>query len=416
MKGWHAWRATKHIKLSTVEKAQRRDYSKVSGKLELPNLVEIQTDSFEWFTKEGVQEVFNEIYPIENYGKNIKLNFLRYRFDKPKYNKEESMYRECNYAAPLYADMELEVTDSTSGEIITKTEEVYLGDFPLMTETGTFIINGAERVIVSQIVRSPGAYFSQSEDEKSGKQNYECELIPSRGTWLEFMTEQKKTTNGRLINVSIDRRRKILFSILFKAIGMSFNLGDLEDTKDTSDLECFLTAMGRDFPGKPDRALLEKRDHYQSEKDALTKEKEALVKKQRDGKAKDVGIIEKIAATDAELETVESNLAKVEAELADFLAYDLEDRDYMNLYLLLYTSFFGKYEDVENALLNDYTKDSRSADNTSTTQGALLNFYGNQRSDEVAVVSASVSLMYAKFFDHRRYDLTKAGRYKLRKN
>ena len=244
------------------KKAQRRDYSKVSGKLELPNLVEIQTDSFEWFTKEGIQEVFNEIYPIENYGKNIRLNFLRYHFDKPKYDKEESMYRECNYAAPLYADMELEVTDSSTGEIVTKTEEVYLGDFPLMTETGTFIINGAERVIVSQIVRSPGAYFSQSEDEKSGKQNYACELIPSRGTWLEFMTEQKKSTNGRLINVSIDRRRRILFSILFKAIGMSFNIGDLEDTKDTTDLETFLTAMGREFPTRPDENLVVKRDQY----------------------------------------------------------------------------------------------------------------------------------------------------------
>ena len=396
------------------KKAQRRDYSKVSGKLELPNLVEIQTDSFEWFTKEGIQEVFNEIYPIENYGKNIRLNFLRYHFDKPKYDKEESMYRECNYAAPLYADMELEVTDSSTGEIVTKTEEVYLGDFPLMTETGTFIINGAERVIVSQIVRSPGAYFSQSEDEKSGKQNYACELIPSRGTWLEFMTEQKKSTNGRLINVSIDRRRRILFSILFKAIGMSFNIGDLEDTKDTTDLETFLTVMGREFPTRPDENLVVKRDQYKAEKEALGKEKDALVKKQRDGKSKDSGIEEKLAQNEAELETVEKNLAQVEAELADYLAFDLEDRDYMNLYLLLYTAFFGKYDDVENALMNDYTKDSRSADNTSTTQGALLNFYGNQRSDEVAVVSASVSLMYAKFFDHRRYDLTKAGRFKLR--
>ena len=397
------------------KKAQRRDYSKVSGKLELPNLVEIQTDSFEWFTKEGIKEVFEEIYPIENYGKNIKLNFLRYHFDKPKYDKEESMYRECNYAAPLYADMELEITDSTTGEIVTKTEEVYLGDFPLMTETGTFIINGAERVIVSQIVRSPGAYFSQSEDEKSGKQNYACELIPSRGTWLEFMTEQKKSTNGRLINVSIDRRRKILFSILFKAIGMSFNLGDIDDPNDTTDLETFLTAMGRKFPSKPKESLLAKRDEYESEKNAIAKEHDALAKRIRDGKAKDANAETKLASLESTLEQAEEKLAKVEAELADYLAVDTEKRDYMSLYILLYTAFFGKYEEVENTLLHDYTKDSRSVDNTATTQGALLSFYGNQRSDEVAVVSASVSLMRAKFFDHRRYDLTKAGRYKLRK-
>ena len=323
--------------VSCGKKSSRRDYSKVSGKLELPNLVEIQTDSFKWFTQQGIQEVFEEIYPIENYGKNIRLNFLRYHFEEPKYNAEESMYRECNFAAPLYADMELEVTDSETGEVVTKSEEVYLGDFPLMTETGTFIINGAERVIVSQIVRSPGAYFAESYDEKTGKQNYSCELIPSRGTWLEFMTEQKKTTNGRLINVSIDRRRKVLFSILFKAIGMSLNIGVNEDTHDTSMMETFLRAMGRNWSD---------------------------------------------------------------------VATDAEDREYMNMYLLLYTAFFGKYEEIENTLLNDKVK---------TTQEALLSFYENQRSDEIPTLDGSITLMQAKFFDHRRYDLTKAGRYKLRK-
>ncbi len=325
-----------HI-LECGKKATRRDYSKVSGKLELPNLVEIQTNSFKWFTRQGIQEVFEEIYPIENYGKNIKLNFLRYHFAQPKYNAEESMYRECNYAAPLYAEMELEITDPDTGEVVTKNEEVYLGDFPLMTETGTFIINGAERVIVSQIVRSPGAYFSESYDEKTGKQNYACELIPSRGTWLEFMTEQKKTSNGRTINVSIDRRRKILFTILFKAIGMSLNLEVNENTTDTTQMEIFLKAMGRNW---------------------------------------------------------------------DEVATDPENREYMNLYLLLYTAFFGKYEEIENTLLNDKVK---------TTQEALLSFYENQRSDEIPTLNGSITLMQAKFFDHRRYDLTKAGRYKLRK-
>ncbi|MBB5182010.1 DNA-directed RNA polymerase subunit beta [Catenisphaera adipataccumulans] len=320
------------------KKAQRRDYTKVSGNLELPNLVEIQTDSFDWFVKEGIQEVFDEIYPIENYGKNIKLNFIRYHLEKPKYNAEQSMYRECNYAAPLYAEMQLQITDPTTGEIVEKSEDVFLGDFPLMTETGTFIINGAERVIVSQIVRSPGAYFSDSYDEKTGRKNYNCELIPSRGTWLEFMMEQKKTTHGRQINVSIDRRRKILFSILFKAIGMSLNLGDVDDPQDTKPLATFLRAMGRTWP--------------------------------------------------------------------EDLAEDPEDRDYMNMYLLMYTAFFGKYEEIENTLLNDKVK---------TTHEALLSFYENQRSDEIPMVKGSITLMQAKFFDHRRYDLTKAGRYKLRK-
>lgn len=152
--------------VASGKKAERRDYSKVSGHLELPNLVEIQTDSFEWFKNEGIGEVFNEIYPIQNYGGNIKLKFAGYEFGEPKFNAEESMYRECNFAAPLKARMELEITDNTTGEVINKWEDVFLGDFPLMTETGTFIINGAERVIVSQIVRSPGAYFSTGYEEK----------------------------------------------------------------------------------------------------------------------------------------------------------------------------------------------------------------------------------------------------------
>jgi len=141
------------------KKAQRRDYSKVSGTLDLPDLVEVQTASYEWLCKEGLKEVFEDIYPIQNYGGNINLKFISYEFGTPKYSVSECKYREANYTAPLRAKMELEMVDNATGEVLNKTEEVFLGEFPLMTETGTFIINGAERVIVSQIVRSPGAYY-----------------------------------------------------------------------------------------------------------------------------------------------------------------------------------------------------------------------------------------------------------------
>ena len=318
------------------KKAFRRDYSKVSGKLELPNLVEIQTNSYDWFIHQGIEEVFNELFPIESFNKNIKLNYKGYHFEEPKYSSEESMEKECNYAAPLYVDMELEIVNE-NGEVITKEESVFLGDFPLMTDTGTFIINGAERVIVSQIVRSPGAYFSESFDNKTGRQNYSCELIPSRGTWLEFMTEQKKNTNGPAINVSIDRRRKIYSSVFFKALGLSFSLEKGEDAFDTAPLETFLNVMG-----------------------------------------------------------------KTPVDVAK----DDGNREYMDQYLMLYNAFFGKNEEIENTLLADKVK---------TTEEALLSFYENQRSDEIPTLDGSVSLMRAKFFDPRRYDLTKAGRYKLGK-
>ena len=320
------------------KKAQRRNYSKVSGNLELPNLVEIQTDSFEWFLKEGIAEVFNEIYPISNFGGNIKLNFLGYEFDKPKYTAEESQFRECNFAAPLKAVMELEITDTNTGEVMTKHEEVFLGDFPMMTETGTFIINGAERVIVSQIVRSPGAYFASGFEDKTGKETYSCELIPSRGTWLEFFTESKKPATGRSLTVSVDRKRKMMSTVLFKAIGMALDMDRSDDPLDTSLMSKFLKALGRpvytDFP------------------------------------------------------------------------LDTENRAFLNLYFMLYSSFFGQYEDIENTLI---------ADKVQTTQEALLSIYENQRPDENPILDGSITLMNAKFFDRRRYDLTKAGRYKLGK-
>ena len=215
-------------------KAVRRDYSKVSSGLEMPDLTEIQTDSFDWFLKEGIREVFEDIYPISNYNGNIRLKFLDYEFGEPKYTINECKYKEINYCAPLKARMELEVVDPETGEVLTKWEEVFLGDFPLMTPTGTFIINGAERVIVSQIVRSPGAYFDIVNEERTGKDTYTCELIPSRGTWLEFMSDDKKAALGRILNVSIDRRRKILSSTLFKAIGMSLNHEKGDDAFDTT--------------------------------------------------------------------------------------------------------------------------------------------------------------------------------------
>lgn len=324
--------------VASGKKAERRDYSKVSGHLDLPNLVEIQTNSFEWFKNEGIAEVFNEIYPISNYGGNIRLKFIDYEFGEPKYTAEQSQYRECNFAAPLKARMELEITDNQTGEVMNKWEDVFLGDFPLMTETGTFIINGAERVIVSQIVRSPGAYFSTGYEEKTGKDSYACELIPSRGTWLEFMSELKKATTGRLLSVSVDRKRKMPSSILFKALGMSLDMDRSDDPQDITQIKTFLRALGR--------------------------------------------------------------------EVVEDIPTDEENRDFMNLYLTLYDTLFGKYEEVEHTLLSDKVK---------TTQEALLSIYENQRSDEIPTLEGSITLMNAKFFDPRRYDLTKAGRFKLRK-
>ncbi len=264
----------------------RRNYSRVSGSLELPNLVEIQTNSYEWFKNEGIIEVFNDVYPISNFNETLTLEFVDCRFDKPKYSVDEAKDRDANYSAPIRATLRL--VNNGTGEI--KENEVFMGDFPLMTDSGTFIINGAERVIVSQLVRSPGAYFGDAMD-KSGKVVFNGNLIPSRGTWLEFENDAKD-----ILNVRIDRTRKIPGTILLRALGLSSN------------------------------------------------------------------------------------------------------EDIINV--------LGEHEYIGNTLLKDPT---------TNTEEALIEIYNKLRPGEPATLDGANSLLYAKFFDAKRYDLAKAGRFKLSK-
>ncbi len=191
----------------------RRNYSRISGSLELPNLVEIQTDSYKWFKEEGIKEVYNDIFPITNFNGTLALEFVDCVFDEPKYSVAEAKERDANYSAPIRAQLRL--INTATGEI--KDQEVFMGDFPLMTDSGTFIINGAERVIVSQLVRSPGAYFADAID-KSGKVVFNGSIIPSRGTWLEFENDAKD-----ILNVRIDRTRKIPGTVLLRALGLQTN-------------------------------------------------------------------------------------------------------------------------------------------------------------------------------------------------
>ncbi len=189
----------------------RIDYSKISGTLPLPYLVEIQTESFDWFLKEGIDEVFRDVFPITNYAEDVMIEYINCRFQETKYDYLECKNRDMTYSAPLKVTLRLHFKNT--GEI--NEEEVFMGDFPLMTDSGTFIVNGAERAIVSQIVRSPGAYLRKFLDTKSGKYIYEGDLIPTRGTWLQFESDSKD-----LINVRIDRQRKMPATILLKALGI----------------------------------------------------------------------------------------------------------------------------------------------------------------------------------------------------
>jgi DNA-directed RNA polymerase subunit beta len=190
-------------------KAAAKSYARIPDVLELPRLIEVQLDSFEQFRKEGLGELFQEISPIVSFNKNLELYFLDYRFDDPKYDEKECRERDITYASPLWVQIRL--VNKETGEI--QEQEVFMGDFPLMTNNGTFVINGAERVVVSQLIRSPGVYFIIDEDRATGREMAFAKLIPNRGAWLEFETSKRD-----LISVKVDRKRKLPISILLRAI------------------------------------------------------------------------------------------------------------------------------------------------------------------------------------------------------
>ncbi|MBV4441063.1 DNA-directed RNA polymerase subunit beta [Clostridium tyrobutyricum] len=271
-----------------VGKRTRMSFSRLKEIGNMPNLIEVQLDSYKWFLKEGLQEVFDDINPIQDYTANLNLEFVGYKLDMDgiKYSVEECKERDATYAAPLKVKVRL--LNKETGEV--KEQEVFMGDFPLMTEQGTFIINGAERVIVSQLVRSPGVYYDMSLD-KTGKKLFSSTVIPNRGAWLEYETD-----SNDIIYVRIDKTRKLPITILARAMGYG---------------------------------------------------------------------------TDAEV-----------------------------------TEFFGEDERLKATI---------EKDNTKTKEEALLEIYKRLRPGEPPTVDSAQSLIDSLFFDAKRYDLSRVGRYKFNK-
>lgn len=227
------------VKVGTRE---RWTFAKIKETLELPNLIEIQRNSYQWFIDTGLREIFHDISPIQDFTGNLILQFVDYSLGEPKYSEDECKERDMTYAAPLRVKVRL--INRETGEV--KEQEVFMGDFPLMTDKGTFIINGAERVIVSQLVRSPGAYYAEGIDA-NGTKIYGATIIPNRGAWLEFETD-----NTESIYVRIDRTRKIPVTILLRALGYNTN---------SRILELF------DYDGRIQNTL--EKDNTESEEEAL---------------------------------------------------------------------------------------------------------------------------------------------------
>ena len=244
------------IRSVTTGKSMRMSYQRQKEVLEMPNLIEVQKDSYQWFLDEGLKEVFDDISPIADYGGKLSLEFIDFTLcvDDAKYTIEQCKERDVTYAAPLKVRVRL--INKENDEI--NEHEIFMGDLPLMTETGTFVINGAERVIVSQLVRSPGIYYAISHD-KVGKKLYSCTVIPNRGAWLEYETD-----SNDVFYVRVDRTRKVPITVLIRALGYGTNAEIIElfgeepkilasFTKDTAESyqEGLLELYKKIRPGEP---------------------------------------------------------------------------------------------------------------------------------------------------------------------
>ncbi|HEY5640001.1 MAG TPA: DNA-directed RNA polymerase subunit beta, partial [Dehalococcoidia bacterium] len=312
-----------------------KSYSRIPDVQPLPNLVEIQLDSYEIFKTEGLRELFDEISPIQDFtGNRLELRFADYSFGEPKYTQDECRERDATFSAPLRVNVELVVKET--GEI--KEQEIFMGDFPLMAEKGTFIINGAERVVVSQLVRSPGVYLTLERDATSGRALCYAKLIPNRGAWLEF-----ETSNKDVVSVKVDRKRKIPVTTLLRAI-------------DEPDL----------LPKHPS--------------------------------TKEIRAIEK----EIEAAKTEREADKLRAKILQLLGTDDRMR--------------ALFEEIDTGEDHQYIQSTLDRDTgAETKEEALLEFYRRLRPGDPPTIDNAKGLITSLFFNPRRYDLGKVGRYKVNK-
>jgi len=248
--------------ISEMRAPSRLSYGRIPNLVELKDLIATQLESFKWFKSEGLRELFDEINPITDYtGKNFELKFLDYEFGQPKFSVEECRNRDMTYAAPLRIRTRLTIKET--GEI--KESEVYMGDFAMMTDEGTFIVNGTERVVVSQLVRSPGVYFTAAEDPNTGRKLFGAKLIPNRGAWLEIETSAKD-----LLTVKIDRKRKVPVTVLLKAL----ELPQLKGTENDREAQKrALHELFGDVDNNPEHRYMEST----ADKDTTSKTEDALL-------------------------------------------------------------------------------------------------------------------------------------------
>ena len=230
----------------SADRRERRSFAKIPEVLDVPNLIALQRDSFKWFLDDGLRETFHDISPIEDFTGTLAVEFGAHEFGDPKYSVEECKEKDMSFQAPLFVDVRF--INKDTGEM--KEQQVFMGDFPLMTDRGTFVINGTERVVVSQLVRSPGVYYSEDLDKTSDKINYTAKVIPARGAWLELETDRRD-----IVSVRVDRKRKQPATVLLKALGIAETREEILEMFDNS--EAIQRTLERDFTETREEALIE---------------------------------------------------------------------------------------------------------------------------------------------------------------
>ncbi len=401
----------------------RHSFGRISKVIDIPNLIDIQKRSYEKFLQAnvpaeereeiGLQGVFKSIFPIKDFNGNGELRFVKYILQRPKYDVDECRQRGMTYAAPIKVTIELFIYDSSSdgGEVglrDIKLEEVYFGEIPLMTESGTFIINGTERVVVSQLHRSPGVFFDHDKGKthSSGKLLYQARLIPYRGSWLDFEFDPKD-----LIYVRIDRRRKIHASVLLKALGYSTQdlLGFFYDT------ETIHMEGSKKYSRTIDFDLL---SGQRATRD-IRIGSDVVVRKNRKFTR---GAIRRLR--EAELERLPMDLDEV---IGKFSAEDVLDTETGEVLLGVNEEVTeSKLEAVRKAKVTEfkvlfidglnvgsYLRDTLIADKVSTQEEALLEIYRRLRPGDPPTADTAKTLFQNLFFNPERYDLSKVGRLKL---
>lgn len=413
-----------------VNNLLRKSYATIPDVHPLPNLVQVQLDSYLWFQEVGLGELLDEISPIVSFNKNLELHFLDYRFDEPKYTGKECLDRDMTYAAPLWVQVRL--INKETGEI--QEQEVFMGDFPLMTENGTFIVNGAERVVVSQLIRSPGGYFTIEEDRATGRQLCMAKLIPNRGAWLEFETGKRD-----VLSVKVDRKRKIPVTVLLRAVlGMEFDKDEAERRRRWKEL--WSRARNTDPASKEEwnhliDELTVERLWWIGWGRPLSAEKEAIVRADTEYR------LQRAAAgyTERCWGNTDHRVSSQVNELCPgcgwyICSYDGRCQGPHNTWIGVGEHRFSHrcsgryhiYEGSDEELIelfsphdsmpeHSYIRATIERDPTKNVDQALLEFYKKLRPGDPPTLDNARNFLTSLLFSSRRYDLGKVGRHKLNK-